>query len=917
MLNHWLALAKKQDDGCDYYDLRWKDPFNEFFIAFYGDAKGDSVAANSLADRQFWTHQYQVGLSFERYSHSQVNLKQPCPAFFPVTLVESILLAGKSIRLLTEFLPHELFLLDGDKNLLACDLYLKKEDRLKLAYSVDWYQGEIKKRIAAYESAIVAYQRALEKAVSVKREAARMLVSQRLEREQEERRVRARESVASQTSYRTALDRQVSQRRESQRRDQLAEKAALVTQAEKNQFARETIEQAKLDMLAKFVDAERQIAEKTRRASWVVRRLDPQKVLKFLNLFREGERDGEEQDVVRVDNLPVDSDSMDRDFIAARDKEATIVKETAGDQDVVRTMDCQEVDDLPAAKESVPEQPVAEPQSIDEHVPEAPVSADTPAVAEIPSETENPDESFVTADDELVDTPLDAVAAGKAARDVLPIPQPSALSKAVTPLVETSRSATPFTDNLPRIFDMPAKMEYQAIPQTVVSSELTIDDMQNVPEEDVSRDIQRLVDSTVVHPILSTQLELIHHAALWFFFRHLQFRKHIKILGDYFLFQSGLFSLQLTESCLFGQSKWCDGNANEHWIWNEGLEQAIAVSSRPEFPEVSDPYNVVGCSNYLKQRFSFLIDMEESASASGLFLDRLQLHYKMDYPLSVVISEQSLERYSYLFKWLLRLRYHELLLTNTHRVVANATKFQRSRSIVGGNNNNNNNNNDDRIDSFTCRFQQVLYEVSYFTRTLISFIHEVCVGETYGDFQKYLEQLEHIVVGRFHHGTGVSQSTADTWKDSRNWNLAKLRQTHELFVNRLMFRVFLHDQMKPVHKIISGILDLSAQVVQLWNGDGEVDGLDEAHQHRRDSTTLEQFYQRFRMVASMLVRVLQTIIHKGSRASGRTRWDADDKPQADLIRFMESLLQRLDFNGFVSRTYTRRGGSGARSSQVE
>jgi hypothetical protein len=228
-------------------------------------------------------------------------------------------------------------------------------------------------------------------------------------------------------------------------------------------------------------------------------------------------------------------------------------------------------------------------------------------------------------------------------------------------------------------------------------------------------------------------------------------------------------------------------------------------------------------------------------AVSDRVLDAIRLHYRVGFPLSTVLTKESLEGYSDVFGFMLRLRRVNEAIKGVWRRFSRDAKAGRVGAGV------------DRRQGAAQRLLQVaLREMMYVVDVLQGFVMTQVIHVSWADFSAALRQCSSV--------EGV-------------------RRAHEEYVRRAKQACFLTDKGAMARKIISSmfqsILHFSALVRARKSP---------CHEWDRDAVQQASTHiDKYRQISTFLLRIVRALAQNGKTD-------------------MAGLYTRLDFNRFFERT---------------
>ncbi|KAJ3698811.1 hypothetical protein LUZ61_002516 [Rhynchospora tenuis] len=238
-------------------------------------------------------------------------------------------------------------------------------------------------------------------------------------------------------------------------------------------------------------------------------------------------------------------------------------------------------------------------------------------------------------------------------------------------------------------------------------------------------------------------------------------------LGDHFLALRRYHFMEMADwadhlvASLFNQ-RWFNIQAEQNIAVVQGLLDLALQRSSCD----SDPY---------KERLFVYVKEEDkvcfSGSASGLHIfDSILLGFRVDWPVSIVITQEALKIYAEIFGYLSQIRFSLFSLTHTWRCLKDLVKANRSPGAMKELN----------------AFFRVRQQINHFVSTLQLYVHSQLSGASWGRFQLSLEHQA---------------------KD-----ILDLGSMHMSYLREAVHICFLSAETKPVAAIIRNILQCAVDL---------------------------------------------------------------------------------------------------------
>jgi hypothetical protein len=319
-------------------------------------------------------------------------------------------------------------------------------------------------------------------------------------------------------------------------------------------------------------------------------------------------------------------------------------------------------------------------------------------------------------------------------------------------------------------------------------------------------------------PLLSAQAKLVNATTVRLFFRSHELRLHLALQRQYHLFGDGVFSSGLA-SALFDPER---ESAQRHkGQMRSGVHMGLQLGARESWPPASSELRLalMGLlsetyyssalhrstqnantapapapgrdNNELPGQLNFAVrQLDESAMEKvmdpyGLYaLDFLRLQYVPPSPLNLVITPVALEKYDYIFRFLLRLL----------RMIFVVAHLPRQYP-----------------DSDSRCFRT---EAHHFVTALSTYIYQTGVAEHWDGFQSYVTTLEHRL---------AEEDAANELGVRVTEGLAAIRDAHEKCLDSILFSLLLRRRQRKVMALIEEIFELILLFAKKQNPDTEVE----------------------------------------------------------------------------------------------
>uniref|UniRef100_A0A8C5NUV1 Gamma-tubulin complex component 6 n=1 Tax=Jaculus jaculus TaxID=51337 RepID=A0A8C5NUV1_JACJA len=365
---------------------------------------------------------------------------------------------------------------------------------------------------------------------------------------------------------------------------------------------------------------------------------------------------------------------------------------------------------------------------------------------------------------------------------------------------------------LPRVFAFPVDPQVQsAVDETAVQ----LSELLTLPV---------LMKRSLTAP-LAAHVSLVNKAAVDYFFVELHLEAHFEALRHFLLMEDGEFAQSLSD-LLFeklgaGQTP---GELLNPLVLNSILSKALQYSLHGDTPQAT---NLSFALKYLPEVF---------APNAPDVLSCLELRYKVDWPLNIVITESCLSKYSGIFSFLLQLK----LMMWTLKDVCFHLKRTALVSHTAG----------------SVQFRQLQlfkHEMQHFVKVIQGYIANQILHVSWCEFQARL-----AMVG----------------------DLEEIQRVHAEYLHRAVFRGLLTEKAAPVmniiHSIFSLVLKFRSQLIsQAWGPPGGPRGAEHPN-----FALMQQSYSTFKYYSHFLFKVVSKLVNRGYQPH------------------LEDFLLRINFNNY-------------------
>ncbi|XP_067420446.1 gamma-tubulin complex component 6 isoform X2 [Emydura macquarii macquarii] len=333
-----------------------------------------------------------------------------------------------------------------------------------------------------------------------------------------------------------------------------------------------------------------------------------------------------------------------------------------------------------------------------------------------------------------------------------------------------------------------------------------------------------LMKHSITAPLVS-HVSLVNKAIVDYYFVELNIEKHFEALRHFLLMEDGEFAQSLSD-LLFEKlgSGQTPGELLNPLVLNSILNKALQYSLHGDTQLAS---NLSFALQYLPEMFK--------PNAPDV-LNCLELRYKVDWPLNIVITESCMNKYNKIFSFLLQLKHMVWTLKDIWFHLKRTALVSRASNSV--------------------QFRQLqLYkhEMQHFVKVIQGYIANQILHVTWCEFGNKLSSVG---------------------------NLEEIHRTHEEYLNKAIFRGLLTEKAAPVmniiHSIFSLILKFRSQLIsQSWDFDA---GKQMAV--HPNFGLMQQSYNTFKYYSHFLFKVVTKLVNRGYQPH------------------LEDFLLRINFNNY-------------------
>ncbi|KAI4916275.1 hypothetical protein J4E85_010365, partial [Alternaria conjuncta] len=437
-----------------------------------------------------------------------------------------------------------------------------------------------------------------------------------------------------------------------------------------------------------------------------------------------------------------------------------------------------------------------------------------------------------------------------------------------------------FEDSIRRMDDTP-KWSCQALPDEL---QLLIEKTLERTSEDgeaVSNTFSppmSLASTLSFRPLITAQAKLVNAATIRLFFRSHQLRLHLSLQRQYHLLGDGVFS-SLLATALFDPDR---ESAERHkGKMRSGVHMGLQLGSRTSWPPASSELRlalrgVLSESYYSSTLYQSTQGDEAVAAPTALLnnrdndelpgqlnfairnlteaeqekvmdpdalhaLDFLRLQYVAPAPLNLVITSTSLDKYDYIFKFLLRLLRMLFVVSHLPREYAdsNARYFRT--------------------------------EAYHFVITLTNYVFQTGIAEPWDDFDTLVRTVE----------TRLNEEDAAGELGVRvTEGVASLRDSHERCLDSILFALLLRKRQRKIMVLVEEIFDHILLFAKMQNANTQ-----------QTEESVKGLYAKLRGKVRVFLSVCRGLT--GKQGYGKGRGTAEENQ-------MERLVVAMEMNGYFA-----------------
>ncbi|CAN9196274.1 unnamed protein product [Alternaria alternata] len=387
-----------------------------------------------------------------------------------------------------------------------------------------------------------------------------------------------------------------------------------------------------------------------------------------------------------------------------------------------------------------------------------------------------------------------------------------------------------------------------------------------------------LASTLSFRPLITAQAKLVNAATIRLFFRSHQLRLHLSLQRQYHLLGDGVFS-SLLATALFDPDR---ESAERHkGRMRSGVHMGLQLGSRTSWPPASSELRlalrgVLSESYYSSTLYQSTLGAEAIVAPTTLLnnrdndelpgqlnfairnlteaeqekvmdpdalhaLDFLRLQYVAPAPLNLVITSTSLEKYDYIFKFLLRLLRMLFVVSHLPRRYAdsNARQFRT--------------------------------EAYHFVITLTNYVFQTGITEPWDDFDNFVRTVE----TRLH-----EEDLAGELGVRVTEGVASLRDTHDKCLDSILFALLLRRRQRKIMALVEEIFDHILLFAKMQNSNTQQGG-----------ESVEALYAKLRGKIRVFLSVCRGLTGKQGYGKGRGTVEENS---------MERLVVAMEMNGYFA-----------------
>ncbi|XP_069048743.1 gamma-tubulin complex component 6 [Lepisosteus oculatus] len=331
-----------------------------------------------------------------------------------------------------------------------------------------------------------------------------------------------------------------------------------------------------------------------------------------------------------------------------------------------------------------------------------------------------------------------------------------------------------------------------------------------------------LMKHSVTAPLI-THASLVNKAVVDYFFVELEVERHFEALRHFLLMEDGEFAQSLSD-LLFEKlgSGQTPGELLTPFVLNSILTRALQYSLHGDSPLAA---NFTFALRFLPETFH-----PHAPDALGC----LELRYKVDWPLNIVITDSCMSKYNRLFSFLLQLKHMVWTLRDVW------FHLKRAALVKGAG----------RGGQFR-QLQLYRHEMQHFVKVIQGYIANQILQVSWSEFSQRLGSVS---------------------------DLDAIHRRHADYLNRAIFRGLLTEKAAPVmniiHSIFSLILKFRTQLIaQPW-------GCQQGEAEHPNFVAMQHSYRTFKYYSHFLFKVVTKLVNRGYQPH------------------LEDFLLRINFNNY-------------------
>ncbi|CAE7026663.1 hypothetical protein CFE70_003798 [Pyrenophora teres f. teres 0-1] len=468
------------------------------------------------------------------------------------------------------------------------------------------------------------------------------------------------------------------------------------------------------------------------------------------------------------------------------------------------------------------------------------------------------------------------------ATDVDALSMPSVPEPALELPVEFQHLHRYFEDS---IESMNAPPTTQALPdelQILVRSILNTTEEKNAPFNTFSPPMS-LASTLSFRPLITAQAKLVNAATVRLFFRSHQLRLHLSLQRQYHLLGDGVFS-SLLATALFDPNR---ESAERHkGRMRSGVQMGLQLGSRKSWPPASSELRlalrgVLSESYYSSALYQTTLTAGVAKSPNSLHLnsrdndelpgqlnfairnlteaeqekvmdpdalhalDFLRLQYVPPSPLNLIITTAALDKYDYIFKFLLRLLRMLFVVAHLPRSYPDTTS------------------------------RQFRAEAYHFVITLTNYVFQTGITEPWDDFDTFVATVERRL---------NEEDAARELGVRVTQGVSSLRDAHEACLDAILFALLLRKRQRKIMGLVEEVFEHILLFAKMQNVGGTQEG-------QFGHETVKGLYAKLRGKVRVFLSVCRGLTGKQGYGMGRGTKEENQ---------MERLVVGMEMNGYFA-----------------